>query len=115
MDYTEEQIEYIRENCTPVDEDSYREWLDSMDGEIDVCGLKFNASDILEELDPIAFRCGYSDYTDAGGFVEVDGDYFDQDKVDNALQELEDESEVDDESQKHDKQKWPCRAESVYY
>jgi len=97
MNYTEKQIEKIRENCTPIDDDSYREWLDSMDGPIVVCGIEFDASRILEELDPIAYNCGYSDYADAGGFVEIDGDYFNQDEVDNALQELEDENEeVDD-------------------
>jgi len=45
-------------------EDSYREFLDEMEGDIKVAGITFQASRIIEELDPTAFRCGLLDYID---------------------------------------------------
>lgn len=45
-------------------EEQYRDFLDDCYGEIDVCGMKFQASRALEELDPTAFRCGLLDYVD---------------------------------------------------
>jgi len=43
------------------DEDDYKEMLDC-DGPVNVCGMQFDPSRILEELDPIAFRCGLNDF-----------------------------------------------------
>jgi len=40
----------------------YDDWLDELDGPINVGGLTFDASRILKELDPIAYRCGLGDY-----------------------------------------------------
>ena len=41
-------------------EDAYDEMLDEA-GPVTVCGMEFYPSRILEELDPIAYRCGFSD------------------------------------------------------
>ena len=41
--------------------DSYDESLDS-DGVVNVGGLEFYPSRIIEELDPVAYRCGYNDW-----------------------------------------------------
>ena len=38
--------------------------IDGIYGEINV-GVTFNASRVLRELDPIAFRCGFNDYMDS--------------------------------------------------
>ncbi len=32
-----------------------------------VAGISFAPSDILRELDPIAYRCGFADWSDAEG------------------------------------------------
>lgn len=42
------------------DEDQYDELLDQ-DGPVRVAGLEFNPSQILKELDPTAYRCGFND------------------------------------------------------
>lgn len=44
-------------------EDQYIEAIDS-DGAVMVAGMAFTASRILQELDPIAYNCGLSDYVD---------------------------------------------------
>jgi hypothetical protein len=98
-EYTEKQIEYIEETCNTIGDEEYREWLDEVIGEVQVGNLTFDASRIIEELDPIAFRCGFSDYTSSDDIVEINNDYYRQNDVDDALEDYEDEeSEVDDES-----------------
>lgn len=54
--------QYIIENADLSD--AYDEWLDC-DGAVDVAGLSFYPSTIIKECDPIAYNCGYSDYTDS--------------------------------------------------
>ncbi|MCT7478222.1 gas vesicle protein GvpG, partial [Escherichia coli] len=47
-----------------IDEDKYDEnyddWLDEIYGEIMIGNISFLPSRILKELDPIAYRCGFS-------------------------------------------------------
>lgn len=47
----------------------YREFLNEVEPEVTIAGCTFYPASILEELDPVAFRCGYLDYAD---FVGVD-------------------------------------------
>lgn len=51
--------------------EDYDEWIDDLYPETQIGYLTFRASDILFELDPIAYRVGYSDYQD---FMEEDND-----------------------------------------
>lgn len=44
------------------EESEYQEWLDEIYDEIDVCGYKYPASKVLEDVDPTAYRCGLSDW-----------------------------------------------------
>ena len=64
------------------DYDAYDEALDS-EGTIFVAGCEFYPSRILEELDPVAYRCGYNDWVDS-----------DQNDLEDAL-ENEDYSEIE--------------------
>ena len=43
----------------------YDESLDYCFDMVNVCGFKYYPSEALKRLDPIAYRCGYSDYTDS--------------------------------------------------
>lgn len=43
----------------------YRECLNDSYPEVTIAGCTFDPARILEELDPIAFRCGYLDYADS--------------------------------------------------
>lgn len=47
--------------------EAYREFLNEVEPEVTVAGCTFDPASILEELDPIAFRCGYLDYADSEG------------------------------------------------
>ena len=40
-----------------------RDMIDDLEVEVSVCGIKYSPSRVLEELDPIAFRCTESEYT----------------------------------------------------
>ena len=51
--------DYISEN---VDESRYDDDLDSCYGEIKIGCCTFYPSQILKECDPIAYRCGFSDF-----------------------------------------------------
>lgn len=53
--------EYILENG---DNDAYDEMLDEVYGEIEICGYSYCASIALYRVDPIAYRCGRSDWED---------------------------------------------------
>jgi uncharacterized protein YlxW (UPF0749 family) len=54
-------------------EDQYIECIDS-EGAVMVAGMAFTASRILQELDPIAYNCGLTDYVD-GIDKEEEDDY----------------------------------------
>lgn len=56
--------------------ESYREFLDECYTSMDIGGITFDASRVLEELDPIAFRCGYLDFADS---LDVDVDSLEDD------------------------------------
>ncbi len=45
-----------------MSDDDYRDMLDELYGDVEICGMKFNSGYALKELDPTAFRCGKSDY-----------------------------------------------------
>ncbi len=63
-------------------EEEYKESLNS-EGDVNVCGLTFSPSRIIEELDPTAYRCGLLDYIDS---LDVSDD--------PAYKELEEELEI---------------------
>ena len=82
----------------PVDlEQLYRDMLDECEPEVKVAGLSFCASRIIEELDPVAFRCGVNDYAD--GLVndsiteEIDGNHYDLREAQDIVDEVECEME----------------------
>lgn len=67
-------------------EETYKDLIDELDGVITVASIKFCASRILEELDPVAFRCGLNDYVDSLEITE-DEDYR---ALESELSDLED-------------------------
>lgn len=64
----------------PLDEtdlyDMYDDMLNEMSDNITISDITFNAAEVLKKCDPIAYRCGYHDYTDAllqnGDIIELD-------------------------------------------
>ena len=43
----------------------YDEYLDEVQGEVVLFGMTYNASDVLRNVDPIAYKVGFSDWVDA--------------------------------------------------
>jgi hypothetical protein len=51
---------------------------------------EWDAGYVMKELDPVAFRCGVSDYlADDDMFTEFDGEYYLLTDIDTMLDELE--------------------------
>ena len=96
-------LNQITNNLTPLDtEELYANMLDDCYGEVEIAGMTFQTSRALKELDPTAFRCGEVDYIDSLSLVEIGGDYYEQDAVeqerDGLIEELESEiSDLEDE------------------
>lgn len=96
-------LNQITNNLTPLDtEELYANMLDDCYGEVEIAGMTFQTSRALKELDPTAFRCGEVDYIDSLSLVEIGGDYYEQDAVEQEreglIEELESEiSDLEDE------------------
>ena len=43
-------------------EADYDDMLNESYGEVSICGLKYQASYALREVDPVAYRCGFADF-----------------------------------------------------
>lgn len=52
------------EDTSLADDDAYSDWIDEINGPVYIGSLAYCASRVLRELDPIAYRCGFSDYLD---------------------------------------------------
>lgn len=65
----------------------FADFLDEIYGEVEICGHKYQSSSVLEEVDPIAYRCGFSDWldsqlTDGFLFEHSDGSIHDEEETD---------------------------------
>ncbi|KKN26573.1 hypothetical protein LCGC14_0873410 [marine sediment metagenome] len=89
MQYQKQTREqYIRQECEQIDEDqAYRDMIDECNGPVCIGNFEFQASKIIEELDPIAFRCGRNDYMWAEIYTEIDGCYYDTAEAETAGEE----------------------------
>jgi len=45
------------------EEKEYDEFLDEAYGTVKVCGYEYDTSQILKEVDPTAYRCGFADWS----------------------------------------------------
>lgn len=97
MEYNDPRlIEKIREELDPVDMGpQYRDMLDDCYSFKDVGGPfeHMQPSRILEEVDPVAYRCGYADWLDGelGQTIEeIDGEYWDYEEVEVLREQLQD-------------------------
>lgn len=68
----EDELKYFE--IDPEDyEEQYREFLNEF-GEVQIGNLRFEPARVVEELDPIAYRCGLNDFVD-GLDIEDDPRY----------------------------------------
>lgn len=66
----------------------YDEYLDDIYGEIDCKFATYQASYLMEEMDPTMYRCGFSDYT-SEYYREIDGLYYHEDDAQNIEDQCE--------------------------
>lgn len=73
-------------------EEAYKDYLSDVYGDVDICGLKYDAGLALKRVDEIAFNCGLNDWND-GEISELN------DKLDGLKDELkaakDEEAELD--------------------
>lgn len=50
---------------TETTKDLYNEWLDETNDTVSINGLEYKPSEVFKEIDPIAYRQGYLDFTDS--------------------------------------------------
>lgn len=76
--------DYAYDEDLPADEQSemidevaahelYDDYLDEVHRSVRILGIDFLPSRILQEVDPVAYRCGFNDYVDAN-YVEIEVD-----------------------------------------
>lgn len=58
------------------------------EGDVTIAGISFSRSGILKDLDYVAYRTYYLDYLDSAGYIEVNGVFFNEDQLDNAIYNL---------------------------
>lgn len=56
-------------------EDEFNDYIDETTDVVRIWGMEYRASKVLQALDPVAYRCAYSDYADT---LPI-GDYIDHD------------------------------------
>ena len=91
---TEWVIEHLlKKHCQPVDgKERYEDVLNECYGRATVGNLTWDAGYVVKNLDPVAFRCGVSDYlADEETFVELSGDYYLLTDIETMLEELEED------------------------
>lgn len=86
-------IEHIASQCSAINADAaYDDMLDECFSLESVGGpfAHMSASKVLSEVDPIAYRCGFSDFADSQRefWVEVDGDYYERRDAEQAKEEF---------------------------
>lgn len=86
--------ELIRQHCEPINEENlYCEMLDECYPMIEMGCLSWYPSYVMMNLDPIAFRCGVSEYTDGlvqdGEYYEYDGGYYRLEDIEEMLDDIE--------------------------
>lgn len=78
-----------------VEESDYDNFIDEIAGDVTILGMSYCASRVLREVDPVAYRCGFSDYCDSMELSEI-GAY---QELENELDELERELDSLDEDE----------------
>lgn len=94
MNVIEEFESRVRSECDEVDrEAAFDEMLDECYSFESVGGIfaSMSPSRVLKEIDPVAYRCGVSDYEDSLELVEVGDRHYRSDDVQKLREEIIDE------------------------
>ena len=92
-----EFYEKLEEQVSWECEDNYDYFIDDCYEEIEVMGMTFSPSYALKQLDEVAYRCGFNDYTDSRlSDVKYDLENYEEVNVngyDFQIEEVEEEEE----------------------
>ena len=91
-----ELIAKIQEEVTfTSDAELHKQYDEALDeeGTVTVAGYRFEPSDILKNCDETAYRTGFNDWMDGQGFIEIDGEQYPKDEVEDFLDGLRDDLE----------------------
>ena len=83
--------------------DRYKELINECCGEVKIFELTYEPADVLESVDEVAFRCGYSDFLGTEeSIIEIEGKYYESDNIKEAIDDLEEEEEEEEEETQND-------------
>ena len=91
-----ELIAKINEEVKFVTDDELHEQYDEAldeEGAVTVAGMRFWPSGILKNMDEVAYRTGFNDWLDGQDYIEIDGEQYPKDEVDDFLDGLRDDLE----------------------
>ena len=66
----------------------YRDYIDEFNS-VEIMGMSYTASRVLEELDPTAYRCCFNDWLDGEEWDEWEGDYMKRDDIQRLNEEYQ--------------------------
>lgn len=94
MEFTKDEQKKIEESCLPVDEERlFKDYLDEVYTDIDIMGLEYAPSEVLQDVDPIRFREEMLNFLDNecrdGKIIEVGNNFYNADDIEEFLDELE--------------------------
>lgn len=75
---TDDDVETLWDEC-----------LNETQGLISINSLSYSPADVLRSVDPVAYRQGLLDYLDGSDIVEINGVYFQEDRLVEFLEERE--------------------------
>jgi hypothetical protein len=90
-------LEFIAAECNAVNVDRlYDDMIDDCYSFKSVGGPfeYMQASRVLSEMDPTAYRCGKNDWLDGARYIGIGDDFFEEKDVENAKEEFANELEV---------------------
>lgn len=78
-----------------TDEELHKQYDEALDeeGAVTVAGYRFEPSDILKNCDEVAYRTGFNDWLDGQDYIEIDGEQYPKDEVEDFLDGLKDDLE----------------------
>ncbi len=69
-------------------EDRFRDDIDTFNN-VEIMGMSYCASQVLEKLDPTAYRCSFNDWLDSEEYDKFEGDYMKRDDIEKVTEEYE--------------------------
>jgi len=59
----------------------YDSMLDDCHDSVVIAGYQYDTSNALKAVDPIAYRCGFSDWLSDDQFLEIEGEYYNTEEL----------------------------------